>query len=353
MRDHVNQVISRIAVLGLVFIGVFIGAASAAHGQDRSSLTTEVDVTTGYSTEDQVTALAAQVRLFGELKPKLRFNFEGTWAHRSDDDGDAFGAAYPYNGRVQASEAYGERMFQRGSALVAVRGGQYRSPFGIYSRSDYAYTGFLRAPLLRYDGYWALSNNFLERGVDVTVGTPRLYVETSLGRPADIGTSERRTGWDGVIRLQGYYRALIVGISRISSEPYAPIRYARGRLGFTGVDARWTHNGVQLRAEWMTGQPWQGPTTHGWYGDAIVHRRFMGPVTAVARFERLTYTATGPFQYHDETYSIWQGWRQTIGGRIRLPAGFTLQVNGIRQSEALADYGRTALDAALTYSIRP
>ena len=63
------------------------------------------------------------------------------------------------------------------SRSCGVRGGQYRTPFGIYSRSDYAYQGFLRAPLIRYDDYWSISNNFLERGVNVVAGGPRLQVE--------------------------------------------------------------------------------------------------------------------------------------------------------------------------------
>ena len=88
-------------------------------------------------------------------------------------------------------EAYGERTFQPGRFLVGIRGGRYRTPFGISSGSDHAYNGFLRAPLIRYDDYYALSNNFLEHGADVIVGVPRLTLEVSAGaRP----TSERHAG---------------------------------------------------------------------------------------------------------------------------------------------------------------
>jgi hypothetical protein len=313
----------------------------------------EVDFTTGYSSEANVKAVAAQIRLFGEVKSGIRFNVESTWARRSVNATDAFGAAYPYGDRVQLSEAYGERTFQRGVGLVGVRVGQYRTPFGISGRGDHAYGGFLRAPLLRYDGYWALTNDFLERGVNVVVGTPRLSVEASLGVPADIGTfNTRRPGLDRVVRVQGYVQDLVLGVSHINSEPNAP-SYAKGRLAFTGLDARWTRGGVQLRGEWIIGQPWDNTSTGGWYVDAIVHRRFMGPVTAVFRSEQLDYTAVRPFEYQGTSgLNAWMGRRQTAGGRVRLPGGLTAQLNVIRQSDLLAKYGRTAIDMALTYSVR-
>jgi hypothetical protein len=336
-----------VAALVVVFANVM--HAAPAQGQ---SLTTELDITAGYSSEDNVRAVATQLRAFGEVKSGIRFNIEGTWARRSDDETDAFGAAYPYSGRVQVSEAYGERTFQRGSGLAGIRLGQYRTPFGIYSRSDHAYSGFLRAPLIRYDSYWALTNNFLEQGADVIVGTPRLSVEASIGVPGDIGIVKRRSGLDTVVRGQGYYRALIVGVSHINSEPYAPVSYAAGRLKFTGVDARWTFDGIQLRGEWITGQPWNGPKTRGGYLDAIVHRRFMGPVTAVFRSEQLNYGSKVPFSWHDEKYTDWQGRRQTAGGRIRVPGGFTAQVDFILQSAELTEYSRAGVDVGLTYSIR-
>jgi hypothetical protein len=340
----------RAFVAALVVVCANVMSVAPAQGQ---TLTTELDLTAGYSSEDSVRAVATQLRAFGEVKSGIRFNIEGTWARRSDDETDAFGAAYPYSGRVQVSEAYAERTFQRGSGLAGIRLGRYRTPFGIYNRSDYAYSGFLRAPLIRYDGYWALTNSFLEQGADVIVGTTRLSVEASIGVPGDIGISKRRSGLDSVVRAQGYYRALIVGVSYVNSQPYAPVSYAGGRLEFTGVDARWTLDGVQLRGEWITGQPWDGPKTTGGYLDAIVHRRFMGPVTAVFRSEQLNYRSNKPFSWHGQAgYTDWQGRRQTAGGRIRMPGRLTAQVNFIRQSDVLAEYTRAGVDVGLTYSIQ-
>ena len=64
------------------------------------SITTEAAVTGGYSTEN-VSAVATQLRAFGEVKPSIRFFVEGAWAASSDTDTDAFGAAYPYHNRLQ------------------------------------------------------------------------------------------------------------------------------------------------------------------------------------------------------------------------------------------------------------
>ena len=246
-----------------------------------------------------------------------------------------------------------ERTFHPGPGLVGIRAGRFRSPFGISSRTDHAYSGFLRAPLIRYDGYWALTNGFREQGASVVVGTPQLSVEASVGVPGDLGTTRRRSGVDAVVRLQGYYRNLIVGVSHINSDPYAPAEWAHGRLNFTGVDARWAHRGVQLRGEWIAGRPWDGPDTNGGYVDALVHVPFMGPVTAVFRSEWLNYYSDFPFSWHDEDgYTEWQAARLTAGGRIRLPRGFTAQIDVMRHSEELAYRGRAGLDVALTYSIR-
>ena len=332
---------------------VALAAADAAAMAQTPVVTTEADLTAGYSSDEAVTAAAAQLRLFGEAPARVRFNIEGTWAARSDDDSDAFGAAYPYSGRIQLSEAYAERLFARGATTAGIRLGQYRSPFGISSRSDHAYSGFLRAPLVRYDGYWSITNSFLERGADVVAVAPHVTLEASLGTPGDIGLAKRRSGLDAVVRVQGHYRSLVVGVSRIASQPYMPAIWAKGRLKFTGVDARWTLGGIQLRGEWIDGQPWNGPSTNGWYVDAIVHRRFMGPVTAVLRSEQLTYTSPTPFPWYGELRDEWLGRRHTAGARVRLPAGVTAQIDVIRQSGELAEYGaRTALDIGLTYSVR-
>jgi hypothetical protein len=332
------------ALVVAAMLAIFAPSRSA-HAQQ---VIVEADITVGYTT-DEATALATQIRAFGEAPLGLRVFSEAAWAGRhrngdADEPTDAFGAAYPYGNRVQVIEAYAERLFRPGPALLGFRAGRYRTPFGIYARSDYAYTGFLRAPLLRYDGYFALSNNFLEHGAELIAGIPQLYVETSLGAPADVGESQRRHGLDTVTRVQGYHGPLIVGVSHINTETYFPARFANGRSVFTGVDLRWMQNGVQVLAEWMTGRPFDGVSTDGWHADVIVHRPFMGPVTAMWRSERLDYEAPEPRQR--------SAYRHTAGARVRLFRNFTAQANILHQSGNLSESYATALDIALTYSLR-
>jgi hypothetical protein len=325
-------------------LAVALGLAALAHAHVASgqSLAVEVDQSVGHSTEN-VSAAGTQIRSFGEVTPALRFNVEAAWAVRSADLGDAFEAAYPYAERLQIIEAYGERLFAPGHGVLAIRLGRYRTPFGIYSASDHAYNGFLRAPLIRYDDYYALSNNFLEQGADVVVGTPRFSLETSVGVPGDVGEATRRQGVDAVVRGQGAVGPMIVGLSYITTSPNLPASFAHGHAVFTGVDARWMRDGVQVRGEWLWGQPFDGTTTTGGYVDLIVHRPSMGPVTAVARAERTAYEAPAPFALNAQRYSA--------GGRIRLFDRLSAQVVLLRQTHSLSDH-RLALDLGLTYSLR-
>jgi len=319
-------------------------SASTTSETSKPSLTTEAALSTGVSTEAHISAAAAQLRAFGDVTAGIRFFTEAAWATRSDDDSDVFGAAYPYTNRFQVIEAYGERLFQPRHAVVGVRAGRYRTPFGISNASDHAYTGFLRAPLIRYDEYFALSNNFLEHGAAVVAGVPRLTVEASVGRPADVGSAIRRPGLDTVVRVQTFAGPLIAGVSRIQTSPYLPESVAPGKSVFTGVDVRWMHEGVQLRGEWITGRPFDGATTHGWYADALVHRVGMGPVTAVGRIERLAYNA------HDDLDVFT---RQTIGARLRIFDALSVQLNVLHQTGELSEeHGAAAMDVGITYSLR-
>jgi hypothetical protein len=309
----------------------------------QAQLATEADFTGGYSTEG-IGAGATQVRAFGDLAG-FRFFTEASWAARSGDEAsDIFGGAYPYGNRVQVMEAYVERLYNPGGALVGVRAGRYRSPFGIYTRSDHAYTGFLRPPMIRYDDYFALSNNFLEHGAEIIVGAPQALLEASVGAPADVGQAKRRSGVDTVVRGQVYVGSLITGVSYFRSQPYMPATFARGHTVFTGVDARWMWNGVQLRGEWIAGRPFDGTTTKGGYLDAFVHRVGMGPVTAVARIERLDYDTIPRFALFAR--------RATVGARLRLPRGLTAQVTVDHQWRQPIQRDPTTLGVAFTYSVR-
>jgi hypothetical protein len=316
-----------------------------AHLAPAQSITTEAAVTAGVSSANETSVVGAQLRAFGEVGPQIRYYAEAAWATSSDADSGAFGAAYPYGNRVQFIEAYAERVFKPLGKIVDVRAGRFRPPFGIYNASDQAYMGFLRAPLIRYDGDFALSNNFLEHGAAIVAGAPWLTFETSVGRPGDVGAAARRPGLDTVVRAQSSAGPFIVGLSHIRTLPNQTGSFVHGRMEFTGLDLRWMRNGVQLRGEWITGQPFDGTTTTGWYADAIVHRVGMGPVTAVARIERLDYDTRPPFDLHRQ--------RQTLGARIRIREGLSAQVNLLHETgQSDVYYGPSAIDIGVTYSVR-
>jgi hypothetical protein len=218
-------------------------------------------------------------------------------------------------------------------------------PFGIYSRSDHGYSGFLRPPLIRYDGYFGISNNWLEDGAMVTAGVPQLFVEASVSRPHDVGFALRRGGLDSSIRAQGYRGQFVVGASYARSNPYLSPRFAVGRQAFSGADVRWAHpSGLQARGEFLKGRSYEGVSTMGWYIDGIVHRPGMGPFTAVVRGEQMDYTAPAP---RDRTAK-----RLTLGTRVRLPGPVTLQLNYLRQRGDLPRIKSHSVDFSATYSFR-
>ncbi|MBI3910484.1 MAG: hypothetical protein HY320_06055 [Armatimonadetes bacterium] len=301
---------------------------------------TELNVTAGYSTEGSSVA-ATQLRVFGDLKSGWRLYLEGAWGVRSVDDSDAFGAAYPYCNRLQPVETYAERTVHTRRFLTGVRIGRYRTPFGIYSQSDHAYSGFLRAPLIRYEDHFGLSSFWLEGGADFFIGTPKLQLEASLGVPQE-GEDPRRRGLDAVVRVQAYHGPWILGASYITTRPFQQGPSVHGRARYTGLDWRWMRSGLQLRGEWITGSPFHGATADGWYLDGLLHRPFTGPVTFVVRYEEAHHRVG--------SYSSSQR-RFTTGARVHLTRSVAVHVNLVHPVGS-AYAGNTAVDVGLTYTVR-
>ena len=302
----------------------------------------EVSVTGGAST-DEVTAKAMQGRVFADTSWVSLFG-EASWAAVAGPHSDAFGAAYPYERRIEIMDAYAERTFRGERFLGGVRAGRFRTPFGISGGSDHGYGGFVRAPFIRYAGYWALGNTFLEHGVNFVAGVPSMQVEYSVGAPSDVGEDKdkRQSGTDQVVRVQAYHRDLVVGASYIRTQPFRP-RTPTSRMEFTGVDVRWMRDGFQLRGEWVEGQPNDSRHTRGGYIDAFVHRREMGPVTAVARVEMLDYTGGRTPVYAR---------RATLGARVLIVDGLYATMNGSHQTGAIYSEFRNSVDLGLTYTVR-
>ncbi len=328
------------AIRALVMAAVL--AAPAVVRAQETDVTTELDVTVGQSTDD-VRAAGTQARIFGTLPSDWRYYAEATWADTWGEHSDAFGSAYPYNHRVRPMELFLEKTVTGPRSLWGTRVGRYRAPFGLSNRGDHAYTGFLRAPLIRYGGYWALSNNFLETGASVVAGVPRLFAEVSVGIPQDEDDLHRARGLDRVGRVQATVGDVIVGTSYIHTQPFVEQAWAHGATEFAGVDARWMRGGVQLRGEWINGRPFDGTRTFGGYADVMVHRPFMGPVTAVARAERLDYVAGRRSSYPR---------RYTTGAKVRLSSMLVAHVNVLHEPAYDDERPETALDVAMTFSIR-
>ena len=111
---------------------------SQAAWVDAQTVAAEATQSVGVSTED-IAGASTQVRVLGEAMPGLRFQVEGAWGARSNDtESDVFGTAYPYEGGFQVIEAYGEYFFAPQRWVRSVKGGRYRTPFGIYAASDHA-----------------------------------------------------------------------------------------------------------------------------------------------------------------------------------------------------------------------
>ncbi|MCC6992151.1 MAG: hypothetical protein IT181_24310 [Acidobacteria bacterium] len=304
-----------------------------------------VDVTqSAGASSESITAAATQVRASGEPTRGLRLSAEVSWGTRSGDGSDVFGTAYPYGGRLDVIETWAEYTPRRSFGLRAVRAGRYRTPFGMAAASDHAYLGFLRPPLIRYGGYYALSSGYLEHGLDVVVGAPRLSLEASVGRPADVGTAVRRPGVTTVARAQAVAGRLVVGASAIDTTPYLPVTFAGGRTRFAGVDARWMAGGVLIRGEWLGGRPFAGTITTGGHLDAVVHTRAMGVVTVLARAEQLDYDT--PTRFALETH------RYSAAVRVRAWRGLSVSAGLARQSGQLTQRQRTAVEIGATFALR-
>jgi hypothetical protein len=331
--------VRRTLAIVMALAGANAISAPVIHAQ---SLTREVELTAGQST-DRTAAGAVQVRFFGPLKADWRINLEGSWAGVTNEVSTAFGGTFPYDGRMWPMEAYAEKMFRPAGRLLGVRLGRYRTPFGISSRSDHAYSGFTRAPLIRYGGNFALSNTSFETGANILVGMPALSVETSLGMPLDSGEDRRPRTFDTVVRVQAAYRSFIVGASYLNTRTHPMGDFVRGRMIFRGVDGRWMRGGVQLRGEWIDGRSFDDVATRGGYLDALVHVRAMGPVTAVARIEKLDYDA-GRFSFYDKRY--------VVGARIGVARFTFVQFNLLHQPGGLPTGRTVALDASITRTVR-
>ncbi|MGD9905328.1 MAG: hypothetical protein AB7U83_17815 [Vicinamibacterales bacterium] len=333
---------NRRAVIGWAG-GAALGVSAAVAPAAAQPLAVQAQQTVGTSSES-IAAGATQLRVLGDVGRGWRIDVEGAWGTRSRSGSDVFGTAYPYDDRVQIVDAFAEWTRPGGRGVRAVKAGRYRTPFGISSAGDHAYLGFLRPPLIRYGGYYALSSGYLEHGAAVNLGAPRASLEVSLGTPADVGTARRRGEVSLVTRAEVAHGTVVVGASYLDTTPDQPARFAHGRARFGGLDLRWMRGGVLLRGEWIAGRPFDGTATRGGYADLVVHRPGLGPVTLLARAERLAYDARAPFALYTHRY--------TAAARVRLWSTLALAAGLTHQAGQSTQRRPTAIDVGLTYAVR-
>ena len=133
-------------------------------------------------------------------------------------------------------------------------------------------------------------------GISSTASTWSSARRASRSRPASAcrATSARRFAArrrHGASAPNAPPDSLIVGVSFIDTTPYLPEEFATGRARFGGVDARWM--GAGRAASWRVA--WR-PSLRWHHDDRRLCRpdrppAVMGPLTALARAERLAYAA--------------------------------------------------------------
>ena len=227
--------------------------SSAGASAQAQSVTAEADVTVGHSTEN-IDAAAAQLRLFGSVKADggSTGRSPGRRCRRARRTRSA--RPIPTTGSSGPSRRTPRRCSTR-RELVGLRPGDTVRRSASSSQSDQAYSGFLRAPLIRYGDYFALSNTFLESGADFLAGTSSLFVEGSVGVPQDQGSSRRARGVDAVVRVQGYAHLPHRSARATSTAGRArPAISSRGACGSAAWTCAWTRRHRSPAGEWIQGR---------------------------------------------------------------------------------------------------
>ena len=243
-------------------------------------------------------------------------------------------------------EIYAERYFRPRGAMLAVRAGRFRMPFGIYNRSDHGYSGFLRPPLIRYDGYFGISNNWLEDGAMFTAGAAATVRRSQRQPPARrrIRRSARRARHvDPRARLPRTVRRRRKLRAQQSVSVAAICRRTPGVLG------RRCAMGASVRTAGARGIP-EGPFVRGRVDNRLVCRRHRAPARNGAvhggRPRRSRWTTRLPAPRDRRAK------RLTLGTRVRLPGPVTLQLNYLRQHGDLPRLKSHSIDFSATYSFR-
>lgn len=231
----------------------------------------------------------------------LLLNFDAS------DRSSVFLAAEHEEGDVEVDEAFVDADL----GTLNVRAGKFRKSFGIYSRAETEYMGFLDLPLVKDNAVNGLLLSGSETGMRLERRNPRLDIQLSiLSSDEDAPIFAGRNNL--LARAQTYSGDLILGASR-----YQGGTADTGRFGVWGLDWRHSRPYIIVRGELVTGSA--GPQRmHGGYADAFYHFPSIPKLTALARMESLTGDVS--------THAL------TLGGKYRMSRQMTVFVNWRRTS---------------------
>ena len=186
-------------------------------------------------------------------------------------------------GRVDIIDAYGEFVRPEARGLRAVKAGRIapRSASSPQRSRLFRVPAAAAHPLRRVTT--GLSNGYLEHGLSLSWACPGLdRGERRRARRCRRGAPTRRNRCGAARRDQRS------ALDRRRQLPGHDARHAAavrpGRARFGGIDLRWMRAGVQLRGEWIFGQPFDASPPAAATLDLVVHRRASGrsPCSAVS-----------------------------------------------------------------------
>ena len=306
MRFYFSRVHRWVAAVALTVLG---SAANAQYhtGDTKIELQLDTRVRAASATRGQGGLYSGSLGITSRLSPGLMFNYEGV----QNNHAVTFGGGGRFNSFVTQ-----QATFQKDWKDQQLQLGIIRMPFGLSNLSETYASGLIDYPLARGE-YFTMGVNWGVPGVRFNGGTPNLRLEAAAfgGQASGIwGNRENISG--GSLRMQGYTKDLILGISRWDGTASAQFGHpTRGGVHYTGVDLRYTRPHLLIRGEYLFGQM-ADENQQGAYLDFYYHLPKFHRWTLVARAEN----------FRSDTHDPWSS-QFTFGARYTLSREWVAAVN--------------------------
>lgn len=238
-----------------------------------------------------------------------------SWAFRLQTD-----VAREWRTEVYGVRKYDEFLFheahlsrQSGSNRIQI--GLVRLPFGIYDHQETYATGLIDYPAPRVD-YAFNSVDWGVSGIKWQGHRENWQWELAAFEGSGSGTWNNQDHVGGAaVRLQAYWKDLIVGISRWDGYYNRPVMgRTRHNVHVNGLDFRFTRPHLIVRGEYLFGLV--GEKTRGWYIDFYYRLPKYERWTFVARLEELKPRP-----------NVAAGEQITLGVRYVMPENWVFAVN--------------------------